>query len=192
MKLYNKMAYILLAISIFVLSAAPIYSAAEQKGKCGSDCTYTLSDDGSLRINGIGTITKKFNEDEQIKERIGKIIIEDGIEKIGEKCFADLRYQKMDVSLPDSLTEIGEMAFYHSWVSGIQFPENLKKIGDYAFEDNYFERVFLPDSLEELGIYAFAGGKYIKEIRFPSHMTTIPAVSFAECLKLQTIEWPKN
>lgn len=137
-------------------------------------------------------VSNKFNEDEQINKKIGKIIIEDGIEKIGEKCFADLRYQKMDVSLPDSLTEIGKMAFYHSWVSDIQFPKNLKKIGDYAFEDNYLECVFLPDSLEELGIYAFAGGKYIKEIRFPSHMTTIPAVSFAECLKLETIEWPKK
>lgn len=192
MRLHNKIVSMILALCVFVISVAPICSASEVKGKCGTNCTYTLSDDGLLCISGTGTITKKFNEDEQINKKIGKIIIEDGIEKIGKKCFANLRYQKMNVSLPDSLTEIGEEAFYHSWASGIQFPENLKKIGDYAFEDNYLERVFLPDSLEELGIYAFAGGKYIKEVRFPSHMTTIPAVSFAECLKLETIEWPEK
>ncbi len=50
----------------------------------------------------------------------------------------------------------------------------------------------MPDSLEELGIFAFAGGKYIKEVHFPAHMTTIPAVSFSGYLELKTIEWPQK
>lgn len=78
MKLYNKIVSIVLAFSIFAISAAPIYSAAEVKGRCGLDCTYTLSDDGLLYISGTGTITKKFNEDEQINKKIRKITIEDG------------------------------------------------------------------------------------------------------------------
>lgn len=41
MKLYNKIVSIVLAFSIFAISAAPIYSAAEVKGRCGLDCTYT-------------------------------------------------------------------------------------------------------------------------------------------------------
>ncbi len=192
MKLYNKIVSIVLAFSIFAISAAPIYSAAEVKGRCGLDCTYTLSDDGLLYISGTGTITKKFNEDEQINKKIRKITIEDGIQKIGEKSFANLMYQKMDISLPNSLIEIGKDAFNFSWTSDIQFPKNLKKIGDNAFEDNYLQYVVLPDSLEELGIFAFAGGKYIKEVHFPANMTTIPAVSFSGCLKLKTIEWPQK
>ena len=103
MKLYNKIVSIVLAFSIFAISAAPIYSAAEVKGRCGLDCTYTLSDDGLLYISGTGTITKKFNEDEQINKKIRKITIEDGIQKIGEKSFANLMYQKMDISLPNSM-----------------------------------------------------------------------------------------
>lgn len=58
MKLHNKIVSIVLALSIFVISVAPICSAAEVKGRCGSDCTYTLSDDGLLYISGTGTITK--------------------------------------------------------------------------------------------------------------------------------------
>ena len=192
MKLYNKFVSIVLVLSILVISAAPICSAAEVKGRCGSDCTYTLSDDGLLYISGTGTITKIFNEDEQINKKISKIIIEDGIQKIGEKSFANLMYQKMDITLPDSLLEIGKDAFNFSWTSDIQFPKNLKIIGDNAFEDNYLEHVVLPDSLEELGIFAFAGGKYIKEVRFPAYMTTIPAVSFSGCLELKIIEWPQS
>ena len=125
MKLYNKIVSIVLAFSIFAISAAPIYSAAEVKGRCGLDCTYTLSDDGLLYISGTGTITKKFNEDEQINKKIRKITIEDGIQKIGEKSFANLMYQKMDISLPNSLIEIGKVAFIFSWTSDIQFPKNL-------------------------------------------------------------------
>ncbi len=192
MNLHNKIVSIVLVFSIFFASAAPLCSAAEVKGKCGADCTYTLSDDGALTISGTGTITKKFNEDDQIKEKIKKVIIEEGIEKIGEECFADLTYQKMDISLPGSLSEIGRYAFHDFWASDIQFPGNLKKIDDFAFEKNYLERVILPDSLEKLGKYSFAGGKYIKEVRFPSHLATIPAVSFSGCLGIETIVWPQD
>lgn len=52
MKLHNKIVSIVLALSILVISAALICSAAEIKGRCGSDCTYTLSDDGLLYISG--------------------------------------------------------------------------------------------------------------------------------------------
>lgn len=192
MRQHNKIVSIVLALLVFVISAAPICSATEVKGKCGPDCTYTLSDDGVLCISGTGTITKKFSEDEQINKEIKKIVIEDGIETIGKESFAHLKHQKLEIVLPDSLIEIGEQAFDYSLTSNIQFPENLKKIGDDAFGDNYLEHVFLPDSLEELGMYAFAGGKYIKEVRFPIHMTTIPAYSFASCAEIRTIEWPQN
>ena len=192
MKLHSKIVSIVLALLVFVVSTAPICSAAEVKGKCGSDCTYTLSDDGLLCISGTGTITKKFNEDEQINQKISKIIIEEGIEKIGEESFASLNHQKMDIVLPDSLIEIGEEAFHFSWITNIQFPKNLKKISDDAFETNFLERVFLPDSLEELGIHAFSHGENLKEVRFPIHMTTIPSSSFSNCKQLETFEWPQN
>lgn len=192
MNLCKKIVGIVLVFSIFLTSAAPLSRAAEVKGKCGEDCTYTLSEDGVLTISGTGTITKKFNEDEQLNKKIKKVVIEEGIEKIGEKSFANLRYQKMDILLPESLIEIGKYAFYYFWTSDIQFPNSLKKIGDYAFENNFLERVILPDSLEEIGIYAFAGGEYIKEIHFPKHLTTISAVSFSGCSQLKSIKWPKN
>ena len=90
MQLHNKIVSIILVLSIVVISAAPICSAAEVKGRCGSDCTYTLSDDGLLYISGTGTITKKINEDEQINKKVRRIIIEDGIQRIGEKSFSKI------------------------------------------------------------------------------------------------------
>lgn len=192
MSLHNKIVSILIIFSFLFTSVAPLCSATEVKGKCGADCSYTLSNEGVLYISGTGTVTKKFNDDEQINRKIKKVVIEEGIEKIDEKCFADLRYQKMEISLPDSLKEIGKYAFSFFWASDIQFPKNLKKIDDYAFEDNYLECVVLPDSIEELGMYVFAGGKYIKAVHLPNRLTTIPAVSFSGCSQLKTIEWPQD
>ena len=163
---YRKITAILLTFFLLFLSASPISvsRAAEIKGTCGAKCSYTLSEDGVLTISGTGMITKKFNEDEKINKKIKSIVIEDGIEKIGKKCFEGMNYQNVDVVLPTTLTEIGESAFDTFCSSDIQFPNGLKKIGDYAFAENYLKRVVLPDSLKELGIYAFAGGGNIEYV----------------------------
>ena len=191
---YRKITAILLTFSLLFLSASPISvsHAAEIKGTCGAKCSYTLSEDGVLTISGTGMITKKFDQDEKINKKIKSVVIEDGIEKIGEKCFEGMNYQNVDVVLPTTLTEIGESAFDTFCSSDIQFPNGLKKIGDYAFAENYLKRVVLPDSLKELGIYAFAGGGNIEEVRFPKNLTEIPAVCFSTCPKLKKIEWPQN
>lgn len=191
---YRKITAILLIFSLLFLSASPISvsHAAEIKGTCGAKCSYTLSEDGVLTISGTGTITKKFDQDEKINKKIKSVVIEDGIEKIGKKCFEGMNYQNVDVVLPTTLTEIVESAFDTFCSSDIQFPDGVKKIGDYAFAENYLKRVVLPDSLKELGIYAFAGGGNIEEVRFPKNLTEIPAVCFSTCPKLKKIEWPQN
>ena len=59
----------------------------------------------------IRKITKKFNEDEQINKLIKKIVIHKGVTKIDQETFKGMNYQKIEVELPDTLTEIGEGAF---------------------------------------------------------------------------------
>ena len=189
---YRKIVAIILTLSFLFLPALPVSGASEIKGTCGKKCSYTLSDDGVLTISGTGEITKKFNKDEKINKKIKSIVIEEGIEKIGDECFRGMNYQKIDVLFPDTLTEIGDSAFDIFWSSDIQFPNGLKKIGAYAFSENYLQHVFLPDSLEYLGIYAFSGGDYIEEVRFPKKLKEIPAVCFSTCPKLKKIEWPLN
>ena len=70
----KKVVSVILTFSILFTSAAPVSRAAEVSGKCGADCDYVLSADGVLSISGTGSITKKFNEDEQINKLIKKIV----------------------------------------------------------------------------------------------------------------------
>ena len=148
MKLHNKLVVISIICFIMFMSASSLSKAANITGECGPTSTYTLSEDGTLTISGSGMITKKFNEDKLINEKIRNIIIEEGIEVIGDGCFARLIYQKMEISLPKSLVEIGKSAFHYCLIEDIQFPENLRIIDDYAFEDNFLKCVVLPDSVE--------------------------------------------
>ena len=165
----KKVVSVILTFSILFTSAAPVSRAAEVSGKCGADCDYVLSADGVLSISGTGSITKKFNEDEQINKLIKKIVIHKGVTKIDQETFKGMNYQKIEVELPDTLTEIGEG----------------------AFENSSLECIVLPESLKKLGIYAFAGINNIKKVHFPQCLTKISAVSFANCTNLKSIEWPE-
>lgn len=63
-----------------------------------------------------------------------------------------------ELILPDSLTEIGEMAFYGN--TGIQraiLPEGTARIGEMAFAESGLAFISLPDSLEYIADSAFLG-----------------------------------
>lgn len=194
MNLYKKIVGIVLVFSIFFTSAAPLSRAAEVKGKCGEDCTYTLSEDGVLTISGTGTITKKFNEDEQINKKIRKIIIEEGIQKIGNDCFKNLVTEidsDIDISMPGTLTEVGNNALSPSHIEEIELPKNIKKVGDANFEYNKMEKVIFPDTVEKIGEWTFNDSS-VREVVLPPNLTQISKGMFAGCKKLEKIQWPLN
>ena len=107
-------------ISIMILcSMRSVYCLADEviaSGECGPECSYTLTQDGTLMISGKGTITKKFRDDKEICDKIIKIVISEGIEKIGDECFYGiLSYESRawkEVVFPSSLQEIGDHSFF--------------------------------------------------------------------------------
>ena len=67
---------------------------------------------------------------------ISRIVIEEGITRIGKNSFAE-RFNLMNISLPESLTEIGVGAFSDcndDRLEEITFPERLTVIGEGAFQ----------------------------------------------------------
>ena len=96
----------------------PVHCLADEviaSGECGPECSYTLTQDGTLMISGKGTITKKFRDDKEICDKIIKIVISEGIEKIGDECFYGI------------LSYVGE-----PWKE-VVFPSSLQEIGDHSF-----------------------------------------------------------
>ncbi len=191
---YRKITAILLTFSLLFLSASPISVsyAAELKGTCGAKCSYTLSEDGVLTISGTGTITKKFDQDEKINKKIKSVVIEDGIEKIGDNCFDSLGTspdEKIVISLAETITEIGDEALVSPRIAVIELPSGLKKLGKNAFELIGMEKIVIPESTKEIGDWTFYDSD-VKEVVLPRGLQTLSVGMFAGCKKLTNLQLP--
>lgn len=83
------------------------------------------------------------------------LVIEEGITAVGTNNFLLLSLRS--VSLPQTLTEIHESAFYGNFITEIKLPDGLEVIGDRAFQSCEFVRVDLPQALVSIGDHAFEG-----------------------------------
>ena len=78
-----------------------------------AEITSTLSDDGTLTISGTGDMPdyKQYNTpwfDD--REKIKKVVIEDGVTSIGENAFFYCP-ALTSITIPNSVTSIGECTF---------------------------------------------------------------------------------
>lgn len=85
-----------------------------------------------------------------------------------------------NIKIPETVTEIGEYAFYQYYVGSLEFNDNIKKIGEYAFwKSGGFEKLILSKNLETIGEAAFEGVG-IKTIKFGNKIKYIGKNAFAD------------
>ena len=98
------------------------------------------------------------------------------------------------VTVPDSVTEIGEGAFANlNGLKRIIIPGTVKKIGVNAFAYNAtLETVVMQEGIEEIGEKAFAGCDNLKNITFSQSLKKIGSMAFYSCDNLQEIEIPRK
>ena len=99
---------------------------------------------------------------------VGTVIFESGMTVVPELvcCMAP---NIMEVSIPDSVTEIGDMAFDGcSALEQIHLPAGLRKIGMYAFSDTGLQELVLPDGLETAEEYILDGNTGVTSIVIPA------------------------
>ena len=155
-------------------------------GSCGTDATWTLSEDGTLTITGTGKIEcdpfyEKYQND------IKHIIIGEGITVIGYSVFWSL-YELLSVELPDGLTEIEDYAFSTCInLRSVELPETLKTIRYGAFFNSGLETVKIPDSVTTIERNAFGCCFFIKGIYTGRNITTITMEMMRECSKLNSV-----
>lgn len=100
--------------------------------------------------------------------RMESITIPDTVTEIGQMAFAGARLTSL--TIPASVTKIGTKAFHLHRLTELTIPGTVKEIGESAFEGTYkaqtLKSLMLGDGIEKIGKYAFKEG-LLKEVKLP-------------------------
>lgn len=89
--------------------------------------------------------------------------------------FTNLKY----ATLPKTLVEIPQKAFFNCPLTTINLPDTIEKIGNYAFKGTSLSgSLYLPNSLKTIGIGAFDSLKLTGTLTIPDSVTTISNEAF--------------
>lgn len=145
------------------------------------DTVFEIPSKVTLANNAEYTVTKiegyKYPENNDISQMAGK-------------GFYDYRAKINKVVLPETVTEIGECAFFGFGSTPIvsdfriNLPRGLTKMGARAFQAcNYLKTINIPGTLTTIPTAAFADCSYMKEIVIGEGVTTINGAAFQKCGK---------
>ena len=183
-----------------------------EENKADKDFTYTYNSDTKvLTFYGKGIIQegvedKADNGWTKIKDP-KHIVISSGITGIGDFAFfaedkderigGDIQsknyFSKIeDVKMPDTITEIGETAFFGcKSLKSIKLPSKIKIINDSTFGlCNSLSSVTMGDYIEKIDTSAFYNCKKLKTVKMPNKLRVIGYKSFENCTELSNIEIP--
>lgn len=116
------------------------------------------------------------------------------IEYYGDEWIRILLTEGFDnIIIPDSVTNIGNRAFYYCLLEQITIPEYVLSIGDCAFyECSSLKQINIPDSVTSIGNGAFYGCSSLKQIKIPDSLTNIGVRTFENCSSLLQIYIPNS
>ena len=95
--------------------------------------------------------------------------------------------------IPDTVTEIGDLAFYEVKLNEIYMGPSVKTIGFYTFGvcDN-LKNITLSANLSSIGAGAFSDCYELTQIHIPASVTAIANDSFANCKSLSAVYFEGN
>ena len=85
-------------------------------------------------------------------------------------------------AIPNSVTTIGDYAFYHCHnLKSITIPNSITTIREGAFKHCSFTSVIIPNSVKTIGEYAFGLCESLTSVTIPNSVTTIGYAAFTYC-----------
>ena len=155
----------------------------------------TFHEDGST------TYVTSYTVPEQITEigdcafmgnpTLTKVILHNGITRLGDGAFYDSHITSINVPNPDC--EIGSSCFSHSRVSSVTLPQGMKKLGRHVFfYCENLKSITLPEGMEELGMMCF-GSCALTTVNLPSTMVKLDTCALQDnpftSIDLKNVKW---
>ena len=176
--------------------------------KLTDDGTFTISGKGAMYDYTLYTNSKTDAPWSDYRHNIKKIVVGNGITRIGNNAFAN-SYQLASiefkgttlesigmqafyscnalksVDLPAGLTKVGKSAFYCcSKLEAVTIPNTVKVIAVQAFCRCNLKKVYLPASVTTIGDQAFRSNYNLVKVYGGAGLQTIGVWAFAHCSKL--------
>lgn len=148
-------------------------------GKGGASVKWVLTEDGKLTVVGSGAM---FSYGENgapwtpYADGVTALEIGEGITSIGDYAFYGFT-ALTELNIPSTVTVIGDYAFYRLGVGSLTVPASVTDIGNGAFGYSQFTVLKLNEGLLTVGDSAFYGCKII-DLSIPSTVTLIGKEAF--------------
>ena len=118
--------------------------------------------------------------------------IPESVTSIGEEAFAHCGLRSL--TIPNSVTSIADGAFYDcSGLTSLTIGNGVTNIGDSAF---YYccelTSVTIPDSVTSIGGKAFYECYYLRSVTIPNSVKSIGEEAFYECVSLTSVTIPNS
>lgn len=112
---------------------------------------------------------------------------------IGGNAF-NAKHEVKSVVMPDSVTSIGNAAFYDCWLSDIKLSNNLKEIMPQTFwRAEYMLHITIPESVTAIRYSAFQSCLRLESVELPDNLQILEQSAFRGCTALKgTLVIPKN
>ena len=118
---------------------------------------WDTNGDGKLskaEAAAVTTLDKVFKDNETITS-FNELQYFTKLTSIGDNAF-DGCYNLTSVTIPKSVTSIGERAFYGCGITSITIPESVTSIGERAFYGCGITSITIPESVTSIGNYPFS------------------------------------
>ena len=156
---------------------------------------YAFTNNVGMKSANIGTAVKIIgNNAFSGCTVLADITLGTSLQSIGNEAFmsvGSLATSWKSLIFPESLTSIGNKAFYGSGLTDITIPNKVSSLGESCFAENKnLQTVFVGRGCQILPKNIFSGCSSLKQVQLSAGLLTIDDAVFANCTAIESISIP--